>query len=187
MQKIDHIDLEFLHLAVKKNEGFNEMDIARSVLRDLGVGRILDRLASLKERGLLKTENGVFVITEEGRCLFWDYTVTKEIRILRLLKIKPFSEQDIARYLLDDETTTVETIDVLRAKHMVMFTTIREGELIRKICQITEEGLRFVDGQPTSELDTLMSQISSKLGSSGDAKKVKIVKEKLRDILKQLQ
>jgi predicted transcriptional regulator len=186
VQKIDHVDLEFLHLAAKKNEGFDETDIARSDLSGLGVGRILDRLASLKERGLLKTENGIFVITDEGRRLFWNDTVSKEIRILRLLKIKPFSEQDIARYLLDDETSTAEMIETMRVKHMVMFTTIREGELIRKICQITEEGLRFVDGQPTPELDTLMSQISSKLGSSGDVQKIKFVEEKLRDILRQL-
>jgi DNA-binding PadR family transcriptional regulator len=186
MQKIDHIDLEFLYLAAKNNEGFDETDIARSELSALGVGRILDRLASLKERGLLKTEKEIFVITDEGKRLFWNDNVSKEIRILRLLKIKPLSEQDIARYLLDDETSIAETIDVMRANHMVMFTTIREGELIRKICQITEDGLHIVDGQPTPEIDALMSQISSKLGSSGDAQKVKIVEEKLHDILKQL-
>lgn len=184
MQKIDHIDLEFLYLAAKKNEGFNETDIARSELSGLGVGRILDRLASLKERSLLKVNKGIFSITDDGRRLFWNEDVSKEIRILRLLKIKPLSEQDIARYLLNDETNTADTIETLRAKHLIMFTTVREGELIRKICQITEEGLRFADGQP--ELDALMSQISSKLSTSGDEQMIKFVEEKLRDILRQL-
>ena len=50
MRKLGTVDLEILNLAIKENGTFNENNLENSELKKLGVGRILDALASLKDR-----------------------------------------------------------------------------------------------------------------------------------------
>lgn len=68
MAKLGTIDLEILNLAIKGNGTFNEINLENSELKRLGVGRILDELASLKDRKLiLQNSDGSFSITELAR------------------------------------------------------------------------------------------------------------------------
>ena len=46
MRKLGTVDLEILHLAIKENGTFNENNLENSELKRLGVGKILDSLAS---------------------------------------------------------------------------------------------------------------------------------------------
>ena len=54
MRKLGTIDLEILQLAINQNETFNETHLENSKLKRHGVGKILDTLASLKDRKLLE-------------------------------------------------------------------------------------------------------------------------------------
>ena len=50
MRKLGTIDLEVLQLAINQNGTFNETHLESSKLKKHGVGKILDTLASLKDR-----------------------------------------------------------------------------------------------------------------------------------------
>lgn len=72
MRKLGTIDLEILHLAINKDDTFDETDLEKSELRRLGVGRILDSLATLKDRKMLSlNRDGSFTITEFAREILW--------------------------------------------------------------------------------------------------------------------
>ena len=68
MVRLGTIDIEILNLAINQNGTFNEHNLESSELKRLGVGRILDELASLKDRELiLLNKDGSFSITGLGR------------------------------------------------------------------------------------------------------------------------
>ena len=68
MRKLGTIDLEILDLAIEENGTFNENNLENSELKRLGVGKILDSLASLKERKFLSlNKDGSFSITGVAR------------------------------------------------------------------------------------------------------------------------
>ena len=69
----DNVDLEILHLAIKeKRSSFNENHLENSELKRLGVGRILDSLASLKDRKMLSLNgDGSFSITKLAQDILW--------------------------------------------------------------------------------------------------------------------
>jgi hypothetical protein len=80
MRKLGTIDLEILHLAGT----FNENDLENSELKRLGVGKILDSLATLKDRKMISlNSNGSFSITELAREILWSKSIPKWARILR--------------------------------------------------------------------------------------------------------
>lgn len=191
MHKIDAVELEFLYLAASRKNGFDEKDIAESEIAQLGVGRVLDRLATLKERGLLETgHDGSFLITDAGRQIFWGENTLTETKILRLLKIKSLKVPDVARYLLEPEHHISEEIERLRVGGFVMFTTVRRADRIERVCEIMQEGLDLLDRQPTDSgyttIQNLLTKIADKTQSIKDEQKLRLVTEELRNILKQM-
>ena len=89
MTRLGLIDLEVLFLGIKGNGNFDENDIENSELKRLGVGRILDSLASLKDRKLIDlNKNGTFHITDLGKHTLWDENIPLWVRILRILAKK---------------------------------------------------------------------------------------------------
>ena len=72
MMKIDQVDLAFLHLGLSNNGKFDELDLAKSELSYLGVGRTLDRLATLKEKNLIELDGAAFRITDSALELLWN-------------------------------------------------------------------------------------------------------------------
>ena len=65
MRKIGTIELEILDLAIKEKGTFNETNLENSNLKRLGVGKILDTLAALKDRKMIVlNDNGSFSITD---------------------------------------------------------------------------------------------------------------------------
>ncbi|MDC8437905.1 MAG: hypothetical protein LV468_02760 [Candidatus Nitrosotenuis sp.] len=180
--KIDAIDLEFLYLAASKMEGFDETDIAKSDLNYLGVGRTLDRLASLNERNLIRANAGKFAITQKGTDLFWGNSVPLSTRMLRLLQVKSLSPEDMARYLLEQDITT--QIDELRKGGMMLLTTIRKDSQIDRVREITQEGAEFLERQssePAHKIQQLLDEISKKIKASPpDEQKTDTIIRKLR-------
>ena len=146
MRKLGTIDLEILDLAIKRNGTFNENDLENSGLKRLGVGKILDTLASLKDRKLISlNENGSFSITELARNILWNNNIPTWAKILRLLQIKSCREDEIIKILNISEEEMSKDIERLRKNQFVLMAPQRQEEKIIKVYEILAEGIVRID------------------------------------------
>jgi hypothetical protein len=202
MTKLSITDLEILHLGIKKEGTFDENDLEQSELKKLGVGRILDQLASLKERKLIElNENGSFTITNTARHILWDNQIPLWIKILRILEIKPQSIEKISSWLLSEQIQIQKEIEELRKRQLVLMSPLRNNEGIVKIFEILPEGIEEIKKaqsqgiqnipdtiNPQVEIFSLLEEtIKDVKGSEeiSDRKKDKIISklEKIKDKL----
>ena len=146
MRKLGTIDLEILDLAIKRNGTFNENDLENSGLKRLGVGKILDTLASLKDRKLISlNENGSFSIKELARNILWNNNIPTWAKILRLLQIKSCREDEIIKILTISEEEISKDIERLRKNQFVLMEPQRQEEKIVKVYEILSEGIMRID------------------------------------------
>ncbi|PJC50668.1 MAG: hypothetical protein CO032_03570 [Nitrosopumilales archaeon CG_4_9_14_0_2_um_filter_34_16] len=146
MRKLGTIDLEILHLAINENGTFNENNLENSELKRLGVGRILDSLATLKDRKMISLNgDGSFSITNIAREILWSDDVPKWAKILRLLQIKSCSITQIADILKISESELAEDIERLRKKQLILMSPQRQEEKVVKIFEILSEGIQEID------------------------------------------
>jgi len=145
MTKLGLIDLEILFLGIKNNRSFNEKDIENSELKRLGVGRILDSLASLKDRKMLTLNNdGAFSITDLAKFTLWSEQIPIGVRILRLLEIKAFDIESISNFLRKTESELIEEIEKLRKKQLVLMSPLRQDSKLIKMYEILPEGIEEI-------------------------------------------
>ena len=204
MSRLGFIDLEILFLGIKGDGNFNEQDIENSNLKRLGVGRILDSLASLKERKLIDlNQDGNFSITDLSRYVLWDEKIPLWIRILRLLEIKSFSIEEISNFLKKTSIEVFEEIEKLRKNQLVLMSPQRIEEKIIKIYEILPEGKEKlkdveVEGfekhnisenpQPEIEIVAIVNQVIKEINDleielkkkEEIATKLSMIKEKLK-------
>jgi len=141
MAKLGLIDLEILYLGIKGNKSFNEQDIENSELKRLGVGRILDSLASLKDRKLIElNKDGSFAITESSRHILWDEKIPLWVRILKILEIKSFTAEEISKFLQKTEDEIFDEIEKLRKNNLVLMSPQRAESKIIRVFEILPEG-----------------------------------------------
>lgn len=145
MTKLGLIDLEVLFLGIKNNGTFNEKDIENSELKRLGVGRILDSLASLKDRKMLTLNNdGTFSITDLAKFTLWNEQIPIRVRILRLLEIKSFDIESISNFLRKPESELTWEIEKLRKKQLVLMSPLRQETKLIKMYEILPEGVEEI-------------------------------------------
>ena len=145
MTKLGVIDLEILYLGIKNGKNFNEKDIENSELKRLGVGRILDSLASLKDRKLIDlNKDGSFSITDLARHTLWSEQIPLWVRILRLLEIKAHSLESISDFLKKPESQLFDEIEKLRKNQLVLMSPIRQESKIIKMYEILPEGIEKI-------------------------------------------
>lgn len=145
MTKLGVVDLEILHLGIKGDGSFNENDIEKSELKRLGVGRILDSLASLKDRKLIELNaDGSFSITDLARHTLWNEQIPIWVKILRLLEIKSYSMEAISDFLKKPEIEVNDEIEKLREKQLILMLPIRQDDKIIKMYEILPEGLEKI-------------------------------------------
>jgi predicted transcriptional regulator len=133
MRKLGTIDLE-IFLAINENGTFNENNLENSELKRLGVGKLLDSLATLKDRKMISlNSDGSFSITELAREILWSNNIPTWARILRLLQIKSCNMEQIQEILkISKEELTIE-IEKLRKNQFVLMSPQRLDEkLIRR-------------------------------------------------------
>jgi hypothetical protein len=146
MRKLGTIDLEILHLAVNENGTFNENNLENSKLKRLGVGKILDSLATLKDRKMLSlNKDGSFSITELAREILWSKNIPVWAKILRLLQIKSCSIDQIEDILKISRNELAEDIEKLRKNQFVLMSPQRIEEKIIKVYEILPEGVEEID------------------------------------------
>lgn len=156
MRKLGTIDLEILNLAQKENGTFNEKNIENSSLKRLGIGKILDALASLKDRKMISlNQDGSFSITQIAKEILWSDNTPAWTKILRLLQIKSCSVTEIADILRIKEEIIFEDIEKLRKNQLVLMSPQRQEEKLVKIYEILPEGVQEIDKTETEGFDKI--------------------------------
>ena len=154
MRKLGTIDLQVLHLAIKENGTFNENNLENSELKKLGVGRILDTLASLKDRKLVSlNSDGSFSITNLAREILWSGNIPTWAKILRLLQIKSCSIEQIVDILRTSEDNLREDLEKLRKNQFVLMSPQRQENRLVKVYEILPEGVEEIDKTETEGFD----------------------------------
>ena len=156
MRKLGTIDLEILHLAINENGTFDENNLENSKLKRLGVGKILDALATLKDRKMISlNNNGSFSITEMAREILWSKNVPKWAKVLRLLQIKSCNMEEISDILKISKTELFEEVEKLRKSQFVLMSPQRQEEKLVKVFEILPEGIDEIDKTETEGFDKI--------------------------------
>ena len=150
MKKLGTIDLEILHLAVKEKGTFNENNLENSELKRHGVGKILDTLASLKDRKFISlNKDGSFSITELAREILWSSNIPTWAKILRLLQIKSCDLNQIIEIIGTSENEIIAEIEKLRKNEFLLMSPQRQENKLIKIYEILPDGINEVDKTET--------------------------------------
>jgi hypothetical protein len=150
MKKLGTIDLEILHLAVKEKGTFNENNLENSELKRHGVGKILDTLASLKDRKFISlNKDGSFSITELAREILWSSNIPTWAKILRLLQIKSCDLNQIIEIIGMSENEIIAEIEKLRKNEFLLMSPQRQENKLIKIYEILPDGINEVDKTET--------------------------------------
>ena len=156
MRKLGTVDLEILSLAIKGKGTFNENNLENSDLKRHGVGKILDALASLKDRKFISlNSDGSFTITELAREILWSSNIPIWGRILRLLQIKSCNLNQIIEILAIDEDKIIHEIEQLRKNQLVLMSPQRQDDKLIKIYEILPEGIHEIDKTETEGFEQI--------------------------------
>ncbi len=154
MRKLGTIDLQILDLAIKQNGILNENNLENSELKKLGVGRILDALASLKDRKMISlNSDGSFSITNLSREILWSNNIPTWAKILRLLQINSCSMKQMEDILRTSEVRLIEDVEKLRKSQFVLMSPQRKEDRLVKIYEILPEGIEKIDKTETEGFD----------------------------------
>ena len=154
MRRLGTIDLEILHLAINENGTFNETHLENSELKRLGVGKLLDSLATLKDRKMISlNSNGSFSITELAKEILWSKSIPVWGKILRLLQIKSCSIEQIESILEISRNEITEEIEKLRKNQFVLMSPQRIENKVIKVYEILPEGILKIDKTETEGFD----------------------------------
>ena len=157
MRKLGTIDLEILHLAINENGKFDETNLENSKLKRLGVGKILDSLASLKDRKMISlNSDGSFSITDLAREILWSKNIPKWARVLRLLQIKSCSMDQISDILKISKDEIDKEVEILRKSQLVLMSPQRQDEKLVKVFEILSEGIEEIDKTETEGFDKIV-------------------------------
>ena len=202
MTKLGLIDLQILHLGIKGNGDFNEKDIENSELKRLGVGRILDALASLKDRRLINlNSDGSFFITDLAKHTLWDEQIPTWVKILRLLEIKSCSSEAISDFLKKPEIKLIDEIEKLRKNQLILMSPLRQESKIIKMYEILPEGIEKIkkieetgfqndsleEKKPRIEIFELIDQIRKEISEESEFNNKKSIILKLDQIKEKLK
>ena len=156
MRKLGTIDLEILFLAIKENGTFNENNLENSELKRHGVGKILDTLASLKDRKFISLNtDGSFSMTQLAREILWSPNIPVWGRILRLLQIKSCSLDQIIEIIRISEDKIIIEIEKLRKNQLILMSPQRKNEKLIKIYEILPEGIQEIDKTETEGFEQI--------------------------------
>jgi len=165
MRKLGTIDLEILQMAINENGTFNENNLENSELKKLGVGKILDTLASLKDRKMISQNNdGSFSITDLAKEILWSQNVPVWAKILRLLQIKSCTLNQMIKILKISEEKLIYELEELRKNQFVLMSPQRKEGKIIKVYEILSEGIEKIDSTETKGFNNINSKGKSEIG-----------------------
>lgn len=156
MRKLGTIDFEVLQLAINEKGTFNETHLENSELKRHGVGKILDTLASLKDRKFISmNDDGSFTITDLAKEILWSSKIPIWAKILRLLQIKSCDLQQIIETINSSEDEIFNELEQLRKKQFVLMSPQRQDEKLIKVYEILPEGIEVIDKTETQGFENI--------------------------------
>ena len=145
-----------LNLAIKENGTFNENNLENSELKKHGVGKILDTLASLKDRKFISlNSDGSFSITPLAQEILWSDKIPIWARILRLLQIKSCNLKEIIDIIEESEEKSIVEIEKLRKNQLILMSPQRKEGKVIKIYEILPEGIDQIDKTETEGFENV--------------------------------
>jgi len=136
------MDLEILYQAKKSKNGITPEAISKQDVFTPGVWELVDKFATLQEKNLItKNKEGLFALTKKGTNTFWDIESPLWLNLLKLLRIKPFSDTECAMYLEEPIPAVQQALDMIRKKGYVLMAPLRKEEKLLKMYEIMPEGV----------------------------------------------
>ena len=179
MRKLGTIDLEMLYLAIREKGSFNENNLENSELKRHGIGKILDTLASLRDRKFISSNSdGSFSITELAREILWSSNIPIWGKVLRLLQIKSCNLDQIIEILGITEEKIKEEVEKLRKNQFILMSPQRQEDKLIKIYEILPEGIQEIDKTETEGFNRI---IFGELKSNGEIRQI------LEEIIREIQ
>jgi len=156
MRKLGTIDFEVLQLAMNENGTFDETHLENSKLKRHGVGKILDTLASLKDKKFISmNQNGSFTITDLAKEILWSSKIPTWAKILRLLQIKSCDLQQIIETIDNSEENVFNELEQLRKNQLVLMSPQRQDDKLIKVYEILPEGIQVIDKTETEGFENI--------------------------------
>ena len=152
------MDLEILYQAKKSKNGITPEAISKQDVFTPGVWELVDKFATLQEKNLItKKKEGLFVLTKKGMNTFWDIESPLWLNLLKLLRIKPFSDTECAMYLEEPIPAVQQALDMIRKKGYVLMAPLRKEEKLLKMYEILPEGVEQLSKSKKSGLSFVKS------------------------------
>ena len=152
------MDLEILYQAKKSKNGITPEAISKQDVFTPGVWELVDKCATMQEKNLIiKNKEGLFVLTKNGMNTFWDIESPLWLNLLKLLRIKPFSDTECAMYLEEPIPAVQQALDMIRKKGYVLMAPLRKEEKLLKMYEILPEGVEQLSKSKKSGLSFVKS------------------------------
>jgi len=152
------MDLEILYQAKKSKNGITPEAISKQDVFTPGVWELVDKFATMQEKNLIiKNKEGLFVLTKNGMNTFWDIESPLWLNLLKLLRIKPFSDTECAMYLEEPIPAVQQALDMIRKKGYVLMAPLRKEEKLLKMYEILSEGVEHLSKSKKSGLSFVKS------------------------------
>jgi len=142
MSNLDYMDLEILYQAKKSKNGINPEAVNQQDVFTPGVWELVDIFATLQEKNFLtKNKEGLFELTKKGMNTFWHIESPLWLNLLKLLRIKPFSDTECAMYLEEPIPAVQQALDMIRKKGYVLMSPLWKDKKLLKMYEILSEGI----------------------------------------------
>jgi len=162
LSDFDYIDLEILYQAKRSKNGISPEIISKPDVFTPDIWELVEKFTTLQEKKLLsKNQEGLFKITKAGINTFWNIESPLWQNLLKLLRIKPFSDTECARYLEEPIPAVQQALEMIREKGYVMMTPLRKDTKLLKMFEILPEGVGHV--KTTSRYNLLTTKPGDKL------------------------
>jgi len=139
------MDLEILYRAKKSKNGISPEAVSQQDVFTPRIWELVDKFASLQEKNLItKNKEGLFVLTKNGINTFWDIESPLWLNLLKLLRVKPVTDTECARYLEEYIPAVQQALEMIRKKGYVMMSQLRKEEKLLKMFEILPEGVEQI-------------------------------------------
>jgi len=160
LSNLDYIDLEILYQAKKSKKGIAPENVSQQDVFTPGIWELVDKFVILQEKNLLtKNKEGLFELTKTGMNTFWHIESPLWLNLLKLLRVKPFSDTECAMYLEEYLPAVQQALEMIRKKGYVLMSPLRKEEKLLKMFEILPEGVEHL---------TKFKKSSSFVGKAGD-------------------
>ncbi|MDA7940835.1 MAG: hypothetical protein MPJ06_04785 [Nitrosopumilus sp.] len=151
MAALDGAGIEIIRACIGNGGTADERVLEAAGVGRYGTGRVLDALAALVDGGYVVRDGAAFRATERARDALWNAGDPVWARVLRLLRARSCTAQEIARVLMIGEDDARREAESLRESGQAMLTTQRRGGKVEAVYEIQSEGVSRISRRDAAE------------------------------------